>query len=233
MPKTPPVLLFAALLAASPAWSAREPLTSVPLAWRPTVARDALALPAIDAARFRKVRIRIDTFADARGVEPGSLAAAPDPAAPGAAPAEPEPPAAAPVAAPAPTTPDDVAAFVTDRFLALLGELGLPVVDDRALRAMGADVVDRTVTISRLSGAVTRFSLAVDDSLHAEVRLQISVVDRQGRGIWTGTSGGKAGRIARSYKLADAQEALSEALQEAIAQLLRSPDFVTALEGRK
>jgi hypothetical protein len=233
MPKTPTVLLFAALLAASPAWSAREPLTSVPLAWRPTVARDALALPAIDAARFRKVRIRIDTFADARGVDPASLGAAPDPGAPRAMPADPEPPAAAPVAAPAPTTPDDVAAFVTDRFIAQLGELGLPVVDDRVLRAMGADVVDRTVTISRLAGAVTRFSLAVDDSLHAEVRLQVSVLDRQGRGIWTGTSGGKAGRIARSYKLADAQEALSEALQEAIAQLLRSPDFVTALEGRK
>jgi hypothetical protein len=114
-----------------------------------------------------------------------------------------------------------------------LREFGLPVVDDRALRAMGADVVDKSATVSRLAGAVTRFSLATGETLHAEVRLQVSVVDSQGRGIWSGTSGGKAGRIGRSYKLADAQEALSEALQEAIAQLLRTPDFVTALQGRK
>ncbi|KAB2968332.1 MAG: hypothetical protein F9K18_03050, partial [Thermoanaerobaculia bacterium] len=59
-----PRLLLAAALAASPAWSAREPLTSVPLEWRPTVAGDELALPPIDTAAFRRVRIRIDLFTD-------------------------------------------------------------------------------------------------------------------------------------------------------------------------
>jgi len=207
------VLLFAAALAAAPARSAREPLTSVPLEWRPTVARAELAVPPVDAAAFQRVRIRIDAFTDARGTDPASLAAPDAPA--------------------GPTTPGDVAAFVTDRFLALLGESGLPVVDDRVLRAMGADLVDKTATVSRVQGAVLGFSLAVGDRLDAEVRLQVSVLDGRGRGIWTGTSGGRSGRVARSFKVADAQAALSDALQEAIAQRLRTPDFVTALRGRR
>ena len=42
-----------------------------------------------------------------------------------------------------------------------------------------------------------------------------------------------SGRSARSYEVGDAQEALSDALGEAIAQLLRTEAFVKSLRGER
>jgi hypothetical protein len=216
----PPRPLSACLLVlatlAAPAGAAKG-FAEIPLEWRPTIARPDLKVPEIDPAPFAKVRIRIDSFADARGVDPHALG-------------ENRPEGAEPTPL---TTPDDLAAFVTDEFLALLREFDLPVVDDRSLRAVGADLVDKTVTVVRINGSLSRFAVVVGKSLDVEVGLQVALVDAQGQGLWTGSSSGKAGRLGRSYKLRDAQEALSEALQEAIAQLLRTPDFLRALAGQR
>lgn len=215
-PRPLPACLLALAALAAPAGAAKG-FTEIPLEWRPTISRADLKVPEIDPAPFAKVRIRVDTFADARAVAPGTLGEN-----------RPEGVAPAPL-----TTPDDLAAFVTDEFLALLRDYHLPVVDDRQLRAMGADVVDKGATVVRVKGTIAQFSVTVGKSLDAEVRLQVVLDDAQGQGLWTGSSGGKAGRLGRSYKLRDAQEALSEALQEAIAQLLRTPDFLRALAGQR
>jgi hypothetical protein len=205
----PLLLLLAAHAAPVPGFAARPAITEVPL--------ETLSIPAIDPAPFAKVKVRIDGFADTRGGEPATLG-------------ESRPEEGDPVPI---TTPDDVAAFATDRFLALAGDLGVPVVDDRLLRSLGADLVDKTATIVRLKGSVTGFALIVGKGLETEVRLAVEVADAEGKGIWSGSSAGRVGRFARSYKVGDAQEAFSDALQEAIAQLLRTPDFVRALSGRR
>jgi hypothetical protein len=162
------------------------------------------------------VKVRVEPFADERGVAAGTLA-------------DPESDAAAAIA-----TPDDVAAFVTDRVVAELEARGVPVVDERVLRKLGAELVVQPATIVvRLRGAVTELSIQAGESLDAEARLRVEIADAEQRGIWHGTSAGRAGRIARNYSLDDHQASLSDALLEAIAQFLRSPDFVRSLTGQR
>jgi hypothetical protein len=211
------LLFVAALIPVPPALAARSKVESVPLVWRPSLDEADLGIPPIEATRFVGVKVRVEPFADERGVGAGTLA---DPEAD---------------AAPAIATPDDVAAFVTDRVIATLEEHGVPVVDERVLRKLGAELVVQPATIVvRLRGAVTELSVGEGaTSLDAEARLRVEIVDAEQRGIWHGTSAGRAGRIARSYSLEDHQASLSDALLEALAQFLRSPDFVRSLTGQR
>jgi hypothetical protein len=215
VPTTAFLIALATVAALAAPLRAAKGFTEIPLEWRPTITRLDLKVPEIDHAPFARVRIRVDTFADARGVAAGTLG---------------ETSAAGGASVPL-STPDDLPAFVTDEFLALLRDFDLPVIDDRQLRAMGADVVDKNATIVQVKGSIATFSVTVGKALDAEVRLDVTLVDARGQDLWKGSSSGKAGRLGRSYKLRDAQEALSEALQEAIAQLLRTPDFLHALAG--
>ncbi len=211
------VALSLPLAFAVAAEAARSSVGEVPLAWSPSTGEDGPAVPTVDLAPLAGVRIRIDRFTDARGGTPGLIG-------------ENRSGTGEPLEV---TTPDDVPGFVTDRFLAILRASGLPVVDDRMLREMGADIVDQKAIQVRLRGEIQRFLVTEGDHCDAEVRLGVVVEDSQGRPIWSGTSSGQAGRIARSYKVADYQGTLSDALLEATAQLLRSSDFLHALEGRK
>jgi hypothetical protein len=202
---------------ASASAAARSSIGEISLEWLPSAAEDGAAAPDVDLSRLAGVRIRIDRFGDARPGTAGVVGenrAGPGPAL-------------------EVTTDGDVPAFVTDHFLAILRAQKLPVVDDRLLREMGADIVDKKAIQVRLRGEVRQFLVTETEHCDAEVRLGVVVEDSQGRPIWTGTSAGRAGRIARSYKAADYQGALSDALLEATRQLLRSPDFLHALEGRR
>jgi hypothetical protein len=211
------VALSLPLAFAVAAGAARTGVSEVPLEWSPSTGEDGPKVPAVDVAPLAGVRIRIDRFADGRDGAPGVIGE--NHGGPGD-----------PVEV---TTPDDVPGFVTDRFLAILRESRLPVVDERMLREMGADIVDKRAVQVRVRGEIQRFFVTEEDHCDAEVRLGVVVEDSQGRPIWSGTSSGQSGRIARSYKVADYQGSLSDALLEATAQLLRSSDFLHALEGRK
>lgn len=207
-----------ALLAPSAAPGAKAaPIDSVPLVWRPSA---SAAVPPIDTAPFEKVRIRVAPFADARGVEAGQLGTRDG---------------SAPV-----TTPDDVAEFATDRFLAALEEEGLTAVDDRFLERIGADLVERPGgVVTRVAGRLITMRVEIDKELETEVQLELTVTvdpkkDEPAKpALFVGTATGRSGRSARSYEVGDAQEALSDALGEAIAQLLRTEAFVKSLRGER
>lgn len=212
-----PSVAFALLAPAAAGAAKAAPIDDVPLVWRPSA---AAAVPPIDAAPFEKVRIRVAPFTDARGVEPGHLGTRDG---------------SAPV-----TTPDDAAKFATDRFLAALEQEGLTAVDDRFLERIGADLVEREGgVVTRVAGRLLTMRVEIGRELDAEVQLELTVTvaakkDEPAKpALFVGTATGRSGRSARSYEVGDAQEALSDALGEAIAQLLRTESFVKALRGER
>ena len=76
-------------------------------------------------------------------------------------------------------------------------------------------------------------------SSDTEVQLELTVTvapkkeEAAKPALFVGTATGRSGRSARSYEVGDAQEALSDALGEAIAQLLRTEAFVKSLRGER
>lgn len=210
-----PILAFA-LLAPAALFAARAaPIDGIPLVWRPSA---AAAVPPIDPAPFEKVRVRVAPFVDARGVEAGVLGTRD-----GSTPL---------------TTPDDPAKFATDRFLAALEEEGLTAVDDRFLEKIGAELVARDGgVVTRVAGRLLVMRVEIAKELETQVQLEVTVTvepkkDEPAKpALFVGTATGRSGRGARSYEVGDAQEALSDALGEAIAQLLRTESFVQALRG--
>jgi hypothetical protein len=212
-----PTVAFALFAPSAAAAAKAAPIDSVPLVWRPSA---SAAVPPIDAAPFEKVRIRVAPFADARGVEAGQLGTRDG---------------SAPV-----TTPDDVATFATDRILAALEEEGLTAVDDRFLERIGADLVERPGgVVTRVAGRLLTMRVEIGKELETEVQLELTVTvaakkDEPAKpALFVGTATGRSGRSARSYEVGDAQEALSDALGEAVAQLLRTESFVKALRGER
>jgi len=214
----PTLALALVLLAPAAAVAAKDaPIDSVPLVWRPSA---SAAVPPIDAAPFEKVRIRVAAFTDVRGVEPNALGKGEGGA--------------------AITTPDDVAKFATDRFLAALEQEGLTAVDDRFLEKIGADLVEREGgVVTRVAGRLLAMRVEIGKELETEVQLELTVTvapkkeEAAKPALFVGTATGRSGRSARSYEVGDAQEALSDALGEAIAQLLRTEAFVKSLRGER
>lgn len=210
-----PSVAFVLLAPCAAAAAKAAAIDSVPLVWRPSA---SAAVPPIDVAPFEKVRIRVAAFTDVRGVEPNALGTGEGGA--------------------AITTPDDVATFATDRFLAALEQEGLAAVDDRFLEKIGADLVEREGgVVTRVAGRLLTMRVEIGKELETEVQLEVTVTvvpkkDEAAKpALFVGTATGRSGRSARSYEVGDAQEALSDALGEAIAQLLRTETFVQALRG--
>lgn len=219
--RTSVALVLALVLAGPPAvlaglLSGTESPDSVPLAWRPSAPEGGIRPGMIDLAGFGGVRIRIDRFDDLREGDKTRLGTRTDKKGTTEV-----------------STPDDVPKFVTDRVVAALDRLGLTVVDDRRLRAWGAELTPREAPVVRLRGQMLGLRVEQGERLEAEARLGVVVEDADGMPIWSGSSAGRAGREARRYSLEDWQETLSDALAEAIAQLARSEDFVRALSGRR
>lgn len=115
------------------------------------------------------------------------------------------------------TTADDVGAFVSSHMRTLFDHAGLKTVDSNG-----------TVTIK---GEVKAFYVRETSTYKSELAVHLTVVDRNGKTLWTGLASGDATRFGRSYKLENYYEALSDALVNTVSSMLQSSQFQAALSG--
>jgi len=115
------------------------------------------------------------------------------------------------------TTTDDVGVFVGTHMRELFGQAGLTTVDDNG-----------TVTIK---GEVKQFFVRETSTYKSEVVVHVTVLDREGRTLWSGLASGEASRFGRSYKLENYYEVLSDALVNTVSSMLQSAEFQKALSG--
>ena len=113
------------------------------------------------------------------------------------------------------TTKEDVARFVTYQVKTLLSGLGLKVVEN------GGDVI--------LKGEVRKYFVEEAHRYNAEVGLQVSFTDANGRVLRTIASTGTSSRYGMSYKADNYHEVLSDALIGATHELVQNPGFRKAL----
>jgi hypothetical protein len=113
------------------------------------------------------------------------------------------------------TTSDDVGAFVTEHFKALLIGAGLNVVDS------GESAV--------IKGDIQQFFVVETGTYSGEVRLQIVVTDPAGKTLWQGVSSGSSTRFGRSNWARNYYESLSDALTLATSSLLQEHSFQAAV----
>jgi hypothetical protein len=115
------------------------------------------------------------------------------------------------------TTADDVGSFVSTNMRGLFDKAGLKTVDGNG-----------TVTIK---GEVTQFFVRETSLYRSEVAVHLTVVDRNGKVLWSGTASGEAKRFGRSYELEDYYEVLSDAIVNTVSSMLQSAQFQKALSG--
>jgi len=113
------------------------------------------------------------------------------------------------------TTKDDVPAFVTTHFRALLKSVDMSVVENRET--------------ALIKGDVQQFFVTETDNYDGEVRSGITVTDAADNLLWTGTAIGKLRDVGHSYKLENDYESLSDALVAATSNLLQNQDFQAAI----
>ena len=189
--------LAAAALCAALAACASQPLTNVPLVWKPSAepkfggASFAAAAGAnIQVVDFRDLRPQPSLIGDNHTLADARV-----------------------------TTGDDVGAFAAARVRVLFDKAGLRLVND------GGDPV--------VSGEVQQFYVDEGTTYDATVELHLTVRNRAGEVLWTGSASGTAHRFGRTYVLDNYYEALSDALQTAVTTVLQDGSFVRALAGQR
>lgn len=170
-------------------------MQNVPLVWSPEKITEASA--GVANPELFKVNVRIPPMTDSR----------PDPALIGEN-REREPVRQV-------RTRDDVAAFVTAHFTALLKSIDIPVVKN-----------GETATIQ---GDIQQFLVTETDHYNGEVRLGITVTDAAGSVLWTGTAIGKSRDFGHSYRLDDYYESMSDAVVAVTNNLLQNQSFQEAI----
>jgi hypothetical protein len=113
------------------------------------------------------------------------------------------------------TTSDDVGAFVSTHMRELFNKAGLNTVDSN-----GAVVV---------KGEVKQFFVEETSTYRADAVLHLTLADRNGKTLWSGTASGDATRFGRSYKAENYYEVLSDALVNTTSSMLQSSEFQKAL----
>lgn len=113
------------------------------------------------------------------------------------------------------TTRDNVAEFCTEQLRVILGQLGISV--GRGGPSLG--------------GEVRRFFVTETDNYRGEVMLHLTLHNRQGRLLWSGTVTGYAKRFGRSYQAENYYEVLSDALIDAAHNLVRDRGFRHAVRA--
>lgn len=113
------------------------------------------------------------------------------------------------------TTKEDVARFVTYQLKSLMSGLGLNVVES------GGDVV--------LKGEVKKFFTEETNRYNAEVELQVTLTDANGKILWVVATSGTSSRYGMSYKADNYYEVLSDALIGATHELVHNHGFRKAL----
>jgi hypothetical protein len=116
------------------------------------------------------------------------------------------------------TTSDDVAAFVTDQFKALLSSAGLAVVDS------GESAI--------LKGEIKQFFVTETEDYVGNVTLHITATDPAGKTLWEGVASGESSRVGRSYRADNYYQSLSDALSVATSHLLQDSGFQAAIAGK-
>ena len=117
------------------------------------------------------------------------------------------------------TTSDNVAAFVTTNFKALLTSAGMTVVDS------GESAV--------IKGDVKQFFVIETDEYAGEVSLGITVTDAAGKTLWQGDTKGTSTRFGRSYSLPNYYQSLSDSLSNATSHLLQDAEFEKVIQSKQ
>ncbi|HTV80683.1 MAG TPA: YajG family lipoprotein [Steroidobacteraceae bacterium] len=115
------------------------------------------------------------------------------------------------------TTQDDIGAFVGKHMRDLFQHAGFKVVDS-----------DGAVIIK---GEVVQFFVREESTYKSEVRVRLTVVNRDGKTLWNGLASGEATRFGRSYKLENYDEALSDGVVNTVSSMLQDSNFEAALSG--
>src|SRR5262245_28183488 len=116
------------------------------------------------------------------------------------------------------TTSDSVATWCSERLGALLGQFGLDVTGNEK---------EANVTIT---GEVRRFFVTETNTYEGDVGLKIDIVDRKGKVVWSGLTGGTATRFGRSYKAENYYEVMSDSFLDAVQNLFKNEAFKSALK---
>lgn len=192
-----PLLLVVALLVGCA--SAPYNLDNLPLAWMPEKHPRASAGAASEA--FLKAKVKVAPMTDLRE-NPKLIGEN----------REKTPPR--PV-----TTSDNVAAFVTDQFKALLTSAGLTLVDS------GESAI--------LKGEIQQFFVTETDQYVGNVSLHITATDPAGKTLWEGVTSGESSRFGRSYRVENYHQSLSDALSVATSHFLQDSAFQAAIAGKR
>ncbi len=113
------------------------------------------------------------------------------------------------------TTSDDVGAFVSAHMRELFNKAGLNTVDSN-----GAVIV---------KGEVQQFFVEETSTYQAQVVVHLTLVDRNGKTLWSGTASGDQKRFGRSYRAENYYEVLSDAIVNTTSSMLQSSEFQKAL----
>jgi hypothetical protein len=116
------------------------------------------------------------------------------------------------------TTNESVPAFVTGYFGQILRMNGINVVASGATRTIQVDVMD--------------FDVEEDNTYNAHAIFNISLQDKSGAVMWSGTTRGKSKRFGKSFDEENYLEALSNATSDAVLDLLKDDAFLAACAGR-
>jgi hypothetical protein len=117
------------------------------------------------------------------------------------------------------TTADDVGAFAGKQLRHLFEANGIDVVDG-----------DGDVTIS---GEVEQFFVVETSTYDGKVQLHLTLRNRAGETLWSGSASGSARRFGLTYSLDNYYKALSDALINGTSTLLQDGEFRGALLGQK
>lgn len=113
------------------------------------------------------------------------------------------------------TTSDQVGPFVSQHMQDLFAQAGYKASDTNA---------DRVV-----SGVIHKFFVVEGTIYRAKLDLSITVRDRSGKVLWSGTVEGSSSTFGHSYSLVNYEQVLSNSVVDAADQLLQNAPFNKAL----
>ena len=116
------------------------------------------------------------------------------------------------------TTPDNVAAFVTEKVRMLMARSGFNVVDSGGTMIVNANL--------------RAFSVDETQIYRGDVDLAVTVTNPAGEALWGGDAEGHAQRFGHSYRADNYYETLSDSLHEAVQSLAANPGFREAIAMR-